>query len=233
MAEQPAAHGSSMVLPALGLLMLHKCLLLSGARLQYTVHEDRWLSLTGSQVPSDEQASPACHGRSPKKRRQNAPTPPMCPTNTSVQAVLFCDQIHLVLPLPRNQGLVPYTPPQCPVLLLVPPQGGRSVASSPQKMSVSHCIEVRNCESMLPELMCTCFVLIYCTPQTSDLRQCSLKAPLCALSVPQTGRQKTDEWMQCIKTLLLCMMRMAPSASMHVSVNPRSLGGLQQATDRP
>ena len=54
MAEQPAAHGSSMVLPALGLLMLHKCLLLSGARLQYTVHEDRWLSLTGSQVPSDD-----------------------------------------------------------------------------------------------------------------------------------------------------------------------------------
>ena len=43
MAEQPAAHGSAMVLPALGLLMLHKCLLLSGARLQYTVHEDRCL----------------------------------------------------------------------------------------------------------------------------------------------------------------------------------------------
>ena len=36
-----------------------------------------------------------------------------------------------------------------------------------------------------------------------------------------------------LRILLICFMCMAPSASMHVSVYPRSLGNLQQATDWP
>ena len=36
-----------------------------------------------------------------------------------------------------------------------------------------------------------------------------------------------------LRLLLICILCMAPSASMHVNVYPRALGGLHQATNRP
>ena len=171
-----------------------------------------------------------------------------------------------------------------------PPLGGNRHWLVEKNVSVSYCIEVRNCETSFSELMHksargtrglghTFEDRLYFTwdiPEqkwipkklvaptvpkpapkpapkrgkqpaaasssipVADGEMCSCSS-LCgtargssALSLFRSwGRQKTDEWMQGFRIFLTCIMRMAPSASMHVTANPRYLSDLQQETDQP
>ena len=47
------------------------------------------------------------------------------------------------------------------------------------------------------------------------------------------GTQQLMNGCSALRILLICIMCLAPSASMYVSVYPRSLGDLWEATDRP